>query len=160
MNALDVSKIVIAYFDTCGDLITNKKLQKLLYYIEAWSLVHQSSIIDEDFEAWIHGPVIPEVYHKFKIFNYSPIKNEYKEGESASKKLNELLKDHIDRKDLIIEVLNKYGQMTSYHLENLTHSEEPWIKARIGLGELDHSSIKIDKKIMKSYYKSLINNEK
>ena len=61
MKALEISNIILTHFDYSGDLITNKKLQKLLYYVEAWNLVYKSSLIDDDFEAWVHGPVVPDV---------------------------------------------------------------------------------------------------
>lgn len=160
MKAFEVSNIILTHFDYVGDLITNKKLQKLLYYVESWSLVYHSSLIEEEFEAWVHGPVIPEVYQQFKGFGYSAIKNSYKEGESASDKMRSLLgisSINQDQKDLVFAVLQKYGALTSFQLETLSHSELPWIEARKGLSDFDHSSAIIDKARMKSYYSSLIN---
>ncbi|MBK8243264.1 MAG: DUF4065 domain-containing protein [Saprospiraceae bacterium] len=160
MKALEVSNIILTHFDYIGDLITNKKLQKLLYYVEAWSLVYHSSLIEEDFEAWVHGPVIPEVYQQFKSFGYSAIKNEYSDGQTASDKMRNLLKSsnlEKEQKDLIFAVLHKYSSLTSFQLESLSHSEQPWLEARKGLMDFDHSSVLIDKRLMKSYYSSLVN---
>jgi uncharacterized phage-associated protein len=160
MKALEVSNIILTHFDYAGDLITNKKLQKLLYYVEAWSLVYHSSLIEDDFEAWVHGPVVPDVYQAFKGFGYSPIRNEYSEGQSASDKMRFLLgsaKLEQEQKDIIFAVLNKYGSLTSYQLETLSHSEKPWMEARKGLSDFDHSSAIIDKGLMKEYYSSLVN---
>lgn len=160
MKALEVSNIILTHFDYSGDLITNKKMQKLLYYVEAWSLVYHSSLIEDNFEAWVHGPVVPEVYQAFRSFGYSPLKNEYQEGQTASDKLKHLLGHsnlEQEQKDIIFAVLQKYGALTSYQLEALSHSEKPWIAARAGLGEFDHSSKIIDKELMKSYYSSLVN---
>lgn len=163
MKALEVSNIILTHFDFTGDLITNKKLQKLLYYVEAWSLVYRSSVINEDFEAWVHGPVVPDVYHAFKNFGYSAIKNEYAADSSASDKMRDLLKvsplDQI-QKDIIFAVLNKYGSLTSYQLEVLSHSERPWLESRKNLGPFDHCSIVINKTLMKEYYSSLVNVKK
>jgi uncharacterized phage-associated protein len=160
MKALEVSNIILTHFDYIGDLITNKKLQKLLYYVEAWSLVYHSSLVEEDFEAWVHGPVIPDVYQQFKGFGYSAIKNEYSVGQTASEKMRNLLgaaKLEQVQKDLIFAVLHKYGSLTSYQLETLSHSEPPWLEARKGFKDFDHSSTVIDKGLMKSYYSSLVN---
>lgn len=160
MKALEVSKIILTHFDYTGDLITNKKLQKLLYYVEAWSLVYHSSLIDEDFEAWVHGPVVPDVYHAYKGFGYTPIKNEYSEGQSASNKIRELLGNvKIDQtqKDIFFAVLEKYGSLNSFQLETLSHSEKPWLLAREGQGPFDHSAKVISKELMKEYYSSLVN---
>lgn len=50
MTALDLSTYIIAKYDNVGDLVTNKKLQKILYYIKAWGLVYfKDGVIDDDF---------------------------------------------------------------------------------------------------------------
>lgn len=158
MKAAEISKYVIAKFDFYGDLLTNKKLQKLLYYIEAWSLVYINSIIDEDFEAWVHGPVIPDIYHKYKEFGYSPIKLDYN-ALKAEEYISKLTKENNIRKNqikLIDSVLKTYGVLSSYELEMLSHSEEPWIKARKNYAPIDNCTEIIDKEAIKTYYKSLL----
>ena len=58
MKALDVAKYILAKSEEYGDLTTNKKLQKLLYYVKAWGLVFiKGGIFDEPFEARVHGPL-------------------------------------------------------------------------------------------------------
>ena len=158
MKALKLSKYIVAKFDNVGDLVTNKKLQKLLYYTEAWSLVYQKSIIEENFEAWIHGPVITNVYHKYKQFGYSPIQLDY-EGLDSSKLIKKIVKENkIEKKqiELIDAVLGKYGVLTSYELEMLSHSEKPWIETRKNITPFEHCSNVIDKDLIKTFYSSLI----
>ena len=49
---------------------TTMKLQKLVYYCQAWSLAWDDKpLFDEDFEAWANGPVCPELFkhHKGKF---------------------------------------------------------------------------------------------
>ena len=54
--------------------ISNLKLQKLIYYAQAFHLaIYELPFFDEDFEAWTHGPVCPEIYHKYKHYKSSPI---------------------------------------------------------------------------------------
>jgi len=145
--------------DHLGDPITNKKLQKLLYYIEAWALVYVNSMIKEDFQAWVHGPVIPSVYREYKQFGYQQISIHYDCGESSIDRCNSLKKSinlQEDQWSLITSVLNQYGSMSSFQLERLSHSEKPWIDAR-GIAEpLESCSTVIDKKSMKTYFSSLI----
>lgn len=58
-------------------LITPLKLQKLLYYAQAWSLVFRGkALFYEDIEAWVHGPVIPLVYQRYKHHGYNLIPHE------------------------------------------------------------------------------------
>jgi uncharacterized phage-associated protein len=159
MKAQDISDYLIVYNDFKGDLLTNKKLQKLLYYVEAWALVYTGSLIDEDFEAWVHGPVVGDVYRRFKNRGYAPILYEYPKDSSSSDVLLDLEKKfgiNADQKELIETVLEKYGSMSSFQLEMLTHSEKPWLEAREGLGATEHSEKRINKKTMAEYYKSLV----
>ena len=54
--------------------MTNKKLQKLCYYAKAWHLsLCDENIINEDFEAWIHGPVCPQLYQTYKGYGFDKI---------------------------------------------------------------------------------------
>ena len=162
MNASFMSKYVIAYFDSKGEPITNKKLQKLLYYIEAWHLVLSDSIIDEDFQAWVHGPVVPDVYHEFKEFGYRQLSLVYDKNISASNFIKKLIgeQDILSKNiELLNEILEKYGSLSAFQLEFLTHSEDPWNIARKGYGELDACNEIIDKKLMREYYSKLLEDE-
>lgn len=48
------------------DLI-NLKLQKLLYYLQAWALgINKERFLNSSFEAWVHGPVCRTLYDRFK----------------------------------------------------------------------------------------------
>jgi uncharacterized phage-associated protein len=159
MEATKISKYIIAKYDNVGDLITNKKLQKLLYYIEAWSLVHLDSLIDEDFEAWVHGPVIPSLYQEYKHFSYSPIVLKYEKDIDSSKYIKSFeIESKLNQSyfTLIDAVLNKYGILSSRELELLSHSENPWLTIRKNLSPIDNCSDIISKKMIKEYYSSLI----
>jgi len=125
--------------------ITNKKLQKLVYYAQAWSLVlNNKRLFPDKIEAWIHGPAIRELYFKFNKFGFKPIEiNLNKDVE------NKLAKED---KELIEEVWRVYGKCDAEYLEFLTHSELPWQKAREGLDLAEPSSNEIDLDLMKEYY--------
>lgn len=63
--------------ESAESLITPLKLQKLLYYAQAWSLVIKSeTLFYEDIEAWVHGPVIPPVYRRYKQYGYKTLPQE------------------------------------------------------------------------------------
>ena len=159
MEAIELSEYIIAKHDSVGEPITNMKLQKLLYYVETWALVHIGSIIEEEFEAWIHGPVIPKVYSHYKKFGYSPISIFYPNNDpNASEFIKVFERKHIDNGinsytfKLIADVLNEYGELNAFQLENLTHSEEPWLNARKDFLFNEQSNNIISKKEMKEYY--------
>lgn len=165
MKASELAPYIIAYNDEYGDLITNKKLQKLLYYIAAWGMVYfDDGIIDDDFVAWVHGPVCVAVYHEYKDFGYSPLKIDYK-GSSASEYIRHFIDAHQevdqinDKIELINTVIQKYIPFSSLQLELLSHSEEPWREARVGLQPIEKGKSVINKSTMQHYYKSLLDAE-
>lgn len=165
MEAKELAKYVIAYNNEYGDLITNKKLQKLLYYIAAWGMVYfEDGIIDDDFVAWVHGPVCVSVYHEYKDFGYMPLELDDKD-KSASDYIRCFIKSHHnvthinDKIELINAVIQKYVQFSSLQLELLTHSEKPWKEARLGLQPIEKGTSIIKKSTMLHYYKSLLDAE-
>lgn len=123
------------------------KLEKLCYYSQAWALAWtEKPIFDEDFEAWVNGPVCPELFHehhgKFYI-TYSGLKK----GNETN------LTD--DEKETIDIVLNHYGDMEPYQLRELSHSEDPWKNARKGLRPDQTSHRVITKGSMGAFYGGL-----
>lgn len=60
-----------------SEYITNLKLQKLLYYIQGEYMAKMNTpLFNDDFLAWEHGPIIREVYDKYKQNGSYGIKNE------------------------------------------------------------------------------------
>ncbi len=128
-----------------GDVLTNLKLQKLLYYAQAWHLVHKDKcLFAEDFQAWIHGPVLPSQYQRFKVYEWRPILEEI-----VSPQLS------IDLKCYLKEIVDVFGCETATTLELMTHHERPWKEARQGLAPDQQSTAIIPKELMKEFYRSL-----
>ncbi len=146
ISAHEIADYFIDFFHVHGDYITNLKLQKLLYYAQAWYLaLHGSSLFEEEIEAWIHGPVVPSVYRKFKHWGFKPINYV-----PSNIKLTQKIKNHLQ------EVIDVYGGYAAFELEKLTHESEPWIKAR-GNKQFDEPSDEIiNKENMKSYYAKMV----
>jgi len=133
-----------------GSFISNLKLQKLLYYVQSWHLaINDSALFSEKFEAWVHGPAIPEIYRRYKRFSWRSIDEEVEQP---------ILDDHTRR--FVEEVLDEYGHLDARRLEYLTHREEPWISARKGVSEGESCSTYIDESLMKSYYRSRLEEER
>lgn len=126
--------------------ITNKKLQKLLYYTQAWSAAIKNQKIFEDrIEAWIHGPAIKSVYLEYQKFGSSPIKKEIDE--------NRLESIPVETRKFIDEVWNVYAKYDAGYLEYLTHSESPWQIARGTLEPHISSSAEITFESMRDFYR-------
>lgn len=124
--------------------MTAMKLQKLVYYSQAWSLVWDDSpLFNEEIEAWANGPVVRSLYQRhqglFKVTQW----------DGDPQKLSD------NQRDTIEKVLEFYGDMSSQALSDLTHQEAPWIDAREGLSPTDRGSRVISLAAMAEYYSSL-----
>lgn len=159
MKAYDLAHIVTNFVNQKGDTVSHKKLQKLIYYVEAWNLVHlEEPLINEDFEAWVHGPVVPELYQQLKEFGFNQIEVVNDEFDTIDEQIQEIIINNKlteNQLELIYSVLNKYGGLSSLELELLSHSESPWIEAREGYAPHQTCNKIITKARMKEFYTSL-----
>ena len=159
MNSWDLGHIVTNYINQKGDTVSHKKLQKLLYYVEAWHLVNfKEPLLEEDFQAWVHGPVIPELYQKLKEFGFNNLEVVNDEHETVDKEIAAIIKRNnlnSDKIEFIYSVLDSYGSLTSFDLELLSHSEMPWIKARGNCTPHDRCTNIISKESMFEFYSQL-----
>ena len=143
-DAILVSKYVIKTLKEQNKEINHLKLQKILYYIQAWNLaLLNEPLFEEDFEAWLHGPVIRKVWDEYK--GHSVLIGELSEQDE-----NINLKFTEDQEDVIEDVIDAYGNKSGYYLESLTHQEDPWKNAR----KQGENTI-IKKEEMKKYYRNL-----
>ncbi len=134
-----------------GEVLTNLKLQKLLYYADGWfAVVSGRPLFAEDFEAWMNGPVLPSQYHRFKDWRWRPIEQEVVRPTGLSADILA----HLE------EVVDVFGSETAVALELMTHREQPWLEARAGLPADAPSSAIISKQTMKAYFQSLDADEK
>lgn len=144
----------IADFFLSKDNLTQKKLQKLVYYAYAWFIALNNEneneitnvLFDEQPEAWIHGPVFPSLYNKYKIYNW----NEIKKINNDSNRLNNDLEAFLE------DVWTKFGIFSADQLEYMTHQEEPWINARRNISNIERSNEKISSRDIFNYYNGLI----
>lgn len=134
-------------------IITNKKLQKLLYYAQAWFLVlNNKKLFDDKIEAWLHGPAIPYVYHQYKSFGFKAIKKDID---------NSLIKSIPSEVGVFLNNIWKiYGKFDADYLAVLSHKEEPWQLARADSGEFNPSSEEITQQSMKSFYSKMLKKTK
>lgn len=144
-----VADYLLSRCKKAGRLVSNKKLQKLVYYAQAWSLtLNKKPLFPEAIEAWVHGPAIMGLYLRFKPFGFGPI--EYSPNEEAFSQLDRQTRALLDN------VVKVYGTKDAEYLELLSHSEEPWKLAREGLLSSDSSSREISHKSMVEYYRKLV----
>lgn len=129
--------------------MSDKKLQKLCYYAVAWgwALLKQPIVDDTAFEAWVHGPVSPELYREYRSFGWTPIDTSVVPGKKITN-------EH-QVADLLESVWETYGDKSGDELEALTHHEDPWREARRGLRTTESSHNKISTETMAKFYLSI-----
>jgi uncharacterized phage-associated protein len=140
-TVFDVAKYI---FQQRGST-TAMKLQKLVYYCQAWSLCwDEAPLFNEKIEAWANGPVVRELFYEFQ--------GQYLVSDCQKGNVDSLT---IDQKETIDKVLEFYGDKSPQWLSDLTHSEKPWKDARIGLSDGALSDREITLASMEMYYSSL-----
>lgn len=120
-SAVSVAAYIVHYCNRKGYLINNLKLQKILYFVQAQFLVNRGRpCFKEKIEAWQFGPVVPEVYHKYKFYGGTAIKssNQYKMWNISNDDKKEI--------EVIVDECAKYS---TSQLVNITHKQTPWLKA-------------------------------
>ena len=137
---------VVAYILQKQGPMTAMKLQKLLYYCQAWSLVwDEIPLFEEEIQAWANGPIVPLIYKdhqgKFRVESW-----DY--GDSS--RLTSTQKKTVDA------VLAYYGDKSAQWLSDLTHAEAPWNLARKGLAPGERGNAIISHASMDEYYSSLL----
>jgi len=124
--------------------VTHMKLQKLVYYGQAWSLVWDENVLfDERIEAWANGPVVPRLFNQLQG-KFRVAASDLKPGSSDN--LTPAEKETIDK------MLEFYGPRTPQWLSDLTHAEDPWRDARVGLAPGERGDREISLVSMLDYY--------
>lgn len=151
-TVFDVANYFLRKVDIgAGSAITPLKLQKLVYYAQAWSLALDNiRLFDGVFQAWVHGPVNVELYNKYERYRWDSI-------EPPTDVSFDMFTDQ--QISLMDEVWEAYGKYDGKYLEDLTHQEVPWLKAREGLLPGERCDRIINENLMKEYYRSLCDNE-
>lgn len=124
LTAQDVAEYFLTIVDreNAGDVLTNLKIQKLLYYAQGFSLaLNRRPLFHEKIIRWNLGPVVIEVYENLKKFGSDAI---------PAPKDFDISKFDEDDIELLSEVFEVYGQFSATALVNMTHEEPPWRMTR------------------------------
>ena len=123
---------------------TQLKLQKLLYFVQAayLSLLNKPAF-NEEIEAWQYGPVVREIYEKFKDYWRNPIEFDEEELRKNYEKFSD------EEKELISFINETFWKYSASRLVDITHNHKPWKDA------WDKGHNIITKKELQNYYKNL-----
>lgn len=150
-----------------GMTVTPLKLQKILYYVQAWMMVFFDGqlLLDDKPQAWVNGPVYPSVFARFKSTGrYDMLRKEDFVSEGTLTEAIEAYGKKLGLKAKQQEVLNKllliYGAKNQDQLVFMTHCEMPWSKARADLEPFENSDNVISFKDMYTFYKERYDNNR
>jgi len=147
LTCFDVTKYFLALANDIesGEGLSNQKLQKLLYYAQGVYLAkYNKPLFKEEIEAWRHGPVTPDLYHRFK---------DYGSGHISTEEINDINFKNYDEdtEEFLDEVYIVYGQYSAWKLRELIKTSTPLQKAR------KTKDKRITHESMKKYFKKIKN---
>ena len=138
----NVQKAIIhVHRELFGESPTPMKLQKLCYYSQGYSLAQGNELFSENFQAWQHGPVIPELYSNYKHYKWRQITDEVDEFDQSIY-------------SFIEDIVSAYGGYDGAMLSTMTHREKPWLEARGDLDESQGSCSLISKDSLRDFFGS------
>jgi len=117
------------------------KLQKLCYYAQGFLLAEGKELFPEDFQAWQHGPVIPELYQKYRDYSWRAIDAAVDAGAVDA-----------EMREIVVDIVKAYGRYDGAALSTMTHREAPWRDARGDLPESDGSTAVIPKESIQRFF--------
>lgn len=142
MKAYDVARVFLKLSKPeYGDVLTNLKLQKLVYYVQGFHLaLYSKPLFDEPIVHWEHGPVVEDLYHTLKRYSSKPVPvdSDFNPADIFTK----------EQLALIADVNKVYGQFSAWKLRDMTHSESPWLSTT--------SSQEISHKALTEHFKTLL----
>lgn len=144
---VDVARYLIklAGSGTEPDCLTQMQLHKLLYYAQGWALAtFGRPLFEGRIEAWIHGPVVKQIYSLFRDFGDAAI--------PASEGADAVSLIPADRA-LIVSVWEEYKPYSASGLREMTHREAPWLEARQGLPDSVSSAAEITADSLASFFR-------
>ena len=125
-DVLEVSKYIINYSNEKQYGISNLKLQKILYLVQAYFLIkkeHHTPCFDDQIEAWDFGPVVPKAYRVYKKYGSSDISVAEPQVTVLFGENKEITNED---KELINSVVDAYRNYSATDLVKLTHEQDPW----------------------------------
>lgn len=155
-RAIDVARcfVRLASIEEEPDFLTHLRLQKLLYYAQAWSLVQRGGpLFPERIEAWVHGPVVREVFSAFKQYGDNVIPPNDVEDCGLPRTLEDPVESLTpDEHTFVASVWESYKGFSASKLREMTHGETPWIAVREGLPPLEKGEREITHESLRKYF--------
>ena len=114
----EITEYIIHQTQNSGGYISSLKLQKILYYAQGHHLASfNEPLFDDEIQAWKHGPVVPSIYHKYKLNPY------------ILKSTISIVSFSDGLKKFLGDIIETYGFYSAWTLRQMTHKERPWLNS-------------------------------
>ena len=142
-SASKIDAVINYLLCKCED-VTPLALQKILYYIQGFYYAFMGEfLLNEDCEAWVHGPVYRDIYNRYSYYRFDPIViHDICDGSALT----------VSEKSVIDSIIKNLGCYSGKTLESFTHSETPWIRTRGDLMNNAASNRLISKNLIGDYF--------
>lgn len=162
-KAMDVADEIITIAKEEGKPVSNLMLQKVMYFLNALSLVNREKPLIDDgqhFEKWTYGPVIHSVYTEYASNGANPIQAPIEHQiveldnqgffkiEKTKFNSDDFQKKYENDYNFIIKNINTFLSFTSSFLVGKSHEEPQWT---------DRTKLNYDDKLTKNYYSNFNN---
>lgn len=140
-SAGQIANYILDLADRDGVAVTPMKLQKLVYIAYGWALVlYDLQLFTEPIQAWKHGPVIPSLFHEFKVYTNNPITGRsFELNRDGSTWVSSIPRSDKQARRAVSGTWRAYGHHTAASLRNRTHAPDtPW--SQVYNGESKHGS--------------------
>lgn len=144
-NVYDIANLILRLANNGygSEPISNMKLQKLLYYEQGYHLAcFDEPLFNEDIEAWKFGPVVPQIYEKYKCHQDQPIMPEDGEVQMSGQHY-----------ELFYNVFTFFNKYSAFGLMEKTHNELPWLETSKNGSEFNHV---IPKALISEFFKTVL----
>ena len=143
-------EIIAEYIIAKGKEITPLALQKILYYSQGfYKAFFGKFLVEDDCQAWMHGPVYVCIYEKYKEFKSANILID------IDYDIEDIIVD--EKRELLDVIIKYFGYYNGKALEKMSHYEVPWINARRGFLPVENSNNIIKKEDIKEYFEKVKN---
>ena len=137
------------------------KLQKLMYFTHGYYLaVTENPWLDELFEAWEFGPVLPSVYYELKTFGAKEIRKGWRVKDAQQQRFSAEIPEPSDDDTgarILSFVMDRYGSKSSIYLSDLTHKiGSPWHTIKMQNGGKIPRNTDIPNELIRKYFLTLI----
>lgn len=113
----------------------------MLYFAQAYYLSKIGKpLFSDNIEAWEYGPVVPDVYRKFRSNGSNPIICEEDKSSLAD-----------EDKETLKKIWGTFGGYSASKLVDIAHAHTPWKEANKSASQI------ISHKAIKEYYAPLLN---